>query len=552
MAVFFACWAAIGLAFSSTPPWWWRRHRQPEYFDSVGFRTALSRLQDQPFCLPQVALVQRSDVSSSVFAPGACDDEGSGSWRCSMLRWTNKAFDQLEGSTVSALASMATGQPFYHRTTRTRNSTTLFRSAALYRLVDDLAHTATLPREEVLREFNLTNTTVHNEELVLETTLSDTHKLAQTLVALYHGLAPSSPGSVLGGAVRDLLQPTTMSSDGSTARTRSGFDMVRKGLARAGASALNYIGRDAGKVPTRLQHLARPLDLHILTESQMQHHLAIAINLEARGLVVTALVLHPSCAKQGEERGQSVWEWTQQTASDMVYQLDSPMEERLLRQLGGTYRFASADEMEWMEVDVQVDERVLWITRIEYASQTHLSSSTAQMPLSTTSTSNTSNSNGSRVSVLQKYNVGGTADFFAGWTCQPDDLRLASCYRPHVGSDETGCYCRAWRQDAFVTHRVGLWPYTNATTRRTMYRIPPAAIRRDGASYMDQPSGGCPALGRPDPTQATQEMQRLGYTLALTEPVYSAQDGKVHKEARLTWIESGVEMHRVKPLELRW
>ncbi|SPO29797.1 uncharacterized protein UTRI_10280 [Ustilago trichophora] len=626
VCLFFVFWTFVALTVSGEMPgndirWPWTK--DPDYYGNMGFYNAMSRLHDQPFCLPDVGLLQPADVSSDETASlyrwrgfEASDSmsnndtypkiSNSNAWHCMMHGFTNQQFDKLVGSTVKestrrrrdsiqAVMSVAQGNPFYTRTASTAPSASEsndnFRSVALHQTMQLLSSSASqqtgknVTLNQLIQGFNLSDTRLVTQSHqssssehfalpvspLLETTLLDTHKFAQSLLAIYHGIIPPSEALPLSPVmIHSHLSPSVLSTDGSTATTESLFDLVRGVVSRSGGP-LAYIGRREYGAANGLQHSSRPLDLHTLNEIYGDHELSITLNLE-RGLVATALarlgspqnntlekVDRKQLQQQADEaNGDSLWNWLHLSVTDISYQLDRSLETRLRHKFSGTYRYeashkkddtrheSSADHFDWVEVDVQIDERVLWITRIEYAMAGTMgsSSSSGQVHFSTAT-----NGTIEPVSVLKKYNVGGTADFLAGWTCQAEDKGFANCYRPLVGTDESKCTCHSWRQGTDTAYRVGLWPLPSS--EGNLYRIPQAAIRLDGNSYMDQGIGGCPALWRPNYEEAVPEMLALGFELSFSEALYNT-NGSIAREAELQWLKSGLTLSRVRQTQSEW
>ncbi len=284
-------------------------------------------------------------------------------------------------------------------------------------------------------------------------------QFAQSIVALYHGESSAADSSLLSPHVmRNYLRRLEPTTDGTTSVTRSAFVAIRKSVVRRGGSALKGVGRhSAGGL--RLQNRDRMLEIDVLTELTDEHELVVTLDLE-RGLTVTSLArLHePRGSKTRASHGQqqvhvsetSLWDWMSRSADNIFHGLDWQSDDRLITTLSGTYRYQRQDSsaaqrlgglggIDWLEVDVSVDERSLWITRIE------LAATKAGSPT---------------VSILRKYNVGGTADFFGGWTCTTDYSKndLADCYRPHMGEDDSKCVCTDSGAGTTSNYRVGLWP----------------------------------------------------------------------------------------------
>lgn len=534
VGVFFLIWTGIGLFLNpASAAWPWKN--DPDYFGDVGFQRAKERLRDQPFCLPSVGLLEAADVL-------VVHDS-----RNHVFEWAEGEFDKLAGSKVrtsrqwrdqvEVVMSITHGQPFY---TRTANSETAiktadtFQSRVLYEAVKELSQAASITPQDLTRDLQLNDTRVIRDERhgssLLETTLSDTQQFVQSLIAIYHGLSHPTTTSLLDPAVvGDYLSPLTLSTDGSTSTTRSPFALVRQELSRFGGSSLVSVGPGFGGSFNKLQRHSRPLDLHVISEIGANHELSVAFNLE-RGLVVTVLAhltSDPQKEQRAEDSGDGVWDWMRSWFPNVVYSVEWRREARLKEMLAGTYRYernASLPhgEVEWIEVDVEVEERGPWITRIES------SSTSVSAP----------------VSLLRKYNVGGTADFFPGWTCQHEIGALYDCYRPRMGEDDSKCSCRT----GHPTTRVGLWPSVADHGGMMVYEIPQGAIRRDEASYMDQGLGGCPAIWRADEGQSVPEMDVLGYKVRFTEP-NRRSDGRLIEEAELTWLDSGIKMVRIRGVE---
>ncbi len=300
----------------------------------------------------------------------------------------------------------------------------------------------------------------------------------------------------------------------------------------------------------RLQHRYRPLHLYVLTETFADHELTVLLDIK-RGVIFSALARlsegpdHPSddFARQQDHSGNictsSVWDWMRDSVDDFFSVLAWGQGKRLTLATSGTYRYdgrntdatqlsASASRYEWLEVDLEVIEGSLWVTRIDYALADKKGKSDRH------------------VSVLSKYNVGGTANFFAGWSCLSWEQDMADCYRPRMGNDDSKCVCRNYGGQTPVnsSYRVGLWPKLDFG-EPNVFMIPPGTIRPDGNSYMDQGIGGCSSLfGRMEDRNTVPEMDALGYMVRLNG-AQAGSDGTVYKEAELEWLEPGLRLFRV-------
>ncbi len=576
------------------PPWVashlpWTRARQP--YRSYELNDATRRLEQQPFCLPPANRLNPADTQ--FVHDGSLDPNRlPQNWRTGVLFDSlGYDFDQLAGRKVRGSSqryreslylamSLSQGEPFYTRKVKAEaKSRSLgpmiqadnmtFRSPALGNAIrrlsvvassaadrhvgpEELVQALRLSHSRIVTETKLSSASVpFDEATVLETTSSDMQQFAQSIVALYHGESSAADSSLLSPHVmRNYLRRLEPTTDGTTSVTRSAFVAIRKSVVRRGGSALKGVGRhSAGGL--RLQNRDRMLEIDVLTELTDEHELVVTLDLE-RGLTVTSLArLHePRGSQTRASHGQqqvhvsetSLWDWMSRSADNIFHGLDWQSDDRLITTLSGTYRYQRQDSsaaqrlgglggIDWLEVDVSVDERSLWITRIE------LAATKAGSPT---------------VSILRKYNVGGTADFFGGWTCTTDYSKndLADCYRPHMGEDDSKCVCTDSGAGTTSNYRVGLWP-TPSVRRSGSYEIPRAAIRIDGSSYMDQGVGGCPSLWTPDANQGVPEMDLLGYKLAFTEARYDG-NGKMLKQAGLEWLDVGIDMVRISNDQPRW
>ncbi|GAK63898.1 uncharacterized protein PAN0_003c2107 [Moesziomyces antarcticus] len=517
-------------------------------------------------------------------------------------------FDKLAGTTVREAAkrrretmdlvmSIAQGAPFYTRkATECSSSSSLhpganttdhqvFRSRKLWQAVQQLAWAASLYAndgimpEQMLQALRLDHTRIvreahrhsrgssHNQTEALQTTILDAQKFVQSLLAIYYGLEQPAETFLNDAVIHHFFTIHELSTDSSTGSTHSPFDLVRKDLPRR-YTALSAVGHLNFGNALRLQQRNKPFQLYVLHEVYGDHELDIALDLE-RGLIVSTLARlaldhdetqeGKDCQLLQESKSQSPWDWLLQSVPSVLLDITWRLEERDRASLAGTYRYesglsnhstanSSPASFEWVEVDVGMEDAVPWITRIEYAPvRARPSSASAQVPFSADQLT-TDKSNGS-VSVLKKYNVGGTADFFAGWTCKWSQDQVADCYRPRVGEDDSRCSCKDWRTGATSSYRVGLWPVQEEGQVDTnVFHIPPAAIRLDGNSYMDQGVGGCSALFTPDEEQHVPEMEAFGYTLKFTEPERN-EDGTIRQETQLEWLEKGLKMTRVPQLQ---
>ncbi|TKY88807.1 hypothetical protein EX895_002438 [Sporisorium graminicola] len=441
--------------------------------------------------------------------------------------------------------SLVEGEPFYTRIASSDNSSSAnskatFRSSQLWRALQLLSTQASrstssnepVSIEELIEALQLNHTSVvsvPNKHPALKTTLRDVQHLLQTLLGNHHNVLPSLPAVGLDSlGVRNYFSPYALATDGVMASTHSGLTLVRQGTSSHGA--LRAVGTHGFAMS--LQQWNRKLDTLFLVEVEDGKELTIAINLE-RGLtsiILTDLIESTAAENEGEDKTTSMGEWIRIWFGNAVLLFDWAHEDWMDQNWAGTYRYqrhaedAEGTQFNWIEVDVQIDERVPWITRIEYSAYPNDTSSR------TTSSPSTS--------VLKKYNVGGTSDFLAGWTCQLSPESLSRCYRPLVGDDEGHCRCRGYRRDGkTISHnRVGLWPSkTRKLDGGRMWTIPQGTIRRDGSSYMDQGLGGCHALWKFDAEQTVPEMQHLGYHVQFVE-------GK----DQLKWLLPGLVMDRVR------
>lgn len=604
VCVFFVFWTLIAcLEQSPMMPWHDRRwpwNKHPDYNNDVGFWRALSRLEDQPFCLPDPELLQPSDISldrDDLNAEARCAsqvtfrlDNGTASVGAfsrlqlsSLFNWIGADFDSLAGSTVREQArrsresvqlvmSIAGGEPFYTRnasTAATSKTERSFRSLQLWRALQRLSlslqhHSGqAITVEALLVALQMDNSRVVSDPSrtddasleipVVETTLFDTHKFVQSLAATYHGLTQSSNKTLLDQrVVRDYLGPKSFNTDGNTANTRSTFSTIQWNVRGRGDGALYAVGRR--NFFNSMQRAGRSLHFHVLNEVYSDQELSILLDLH-RGVVMTASAHlvpfkddQPSSNNGTPQWGQSerstnVWDWMRESYANIQYELDSFKENRRWRAVGGTYRFdkhasrSSAESVyDWLEVDIELSETALWITRIEYA------------PAGNQSTSGSGS--GSSLSVLKKYNAGGTADFFAGWTCADSIEKLADCYRPRMGDDDSACFCTQSKFGTRSSYRVGLWRLL-ASHNHTIYEIPRGEVRLDTYSYMDQAQGGCPALWNRFNVDPVPEIESLGYKIKLTEPVHFA-NGSVAHQAELEWLDSALTLTRIRSTEPRY
>ncbi|TKY86334.1 hypothetical protein EX895_004483 [Sporisorium graminicola] len=521
--------------------------------------------------------------------------------------WAGRAFDDLAGTTVRESAkrrrdtvdlvmSIAEDKPFYTRTAKACSPSSsdrqgldtqdrsIFQSRKLLQAVQQLAWAAAsnsktnITPEQILQALHLNNTRIvkeshehrqkrdNNRAFVLETTIMDVQRFVQALVAISHGLEQPAKNFLNRAVVHHLLTLQEISSDGSTGSTHSPFDLVRRDLPGRG-TALSAVGHRNYCGATRLQYTNRPIDLYVLHEVYGEHELDITMNIE-RGLnIITLAHLSPNqnhspektaCRLPQSSETKSPWDWLTQELDTILYQITWRLEEERVA-WAGTYRYepdlasnsatnSSSSNFDWVEVDVDMEERVPWITRIEYALAGRRLSSSTQVRFKAGKA--TPAEPAGPVSVLKKYNVGGTADFFAGWTCKYGDHQLAECYRPRMGEDDSKCVCTDYRTDEVSSYRVGLWPVDGQNTTN-VYHIPRAAIRLDGNSYMDQGVGGCPALFRADEEQYVPEMEAFGYKLKFTEPVRH-KNGTILDEAELRWVEKGLKMKRIRQPKGKW
>ncbi|SJX65870.1 uncharacterized protein SRS1_21026 [Sporisorium reilianum f. sp. reilianum] len=522
LIVFFVFWTFAALVASGDIPYnrhghTWPWTKQPDYTQHPGFFEAMHRLAEQPFCLPDVGLLTSGDFSKR---RGWADPKG-------LFEMIGNSFDELDGSVVrespqqhrrrlQISLSLVQGEPFYTRTagsSASANSSATLRSYELWRLLDMLsAHNDDVTIEQLIDALQLDHTrVVASKPPALETTLADTQHLSQSLLAIRHDIL-SPLRAVDSQSVRSFFSPHTLTTDGVTASTHSPFTLVRQGLSRHGALAA--VGTHGSRVS--LQQLDRKLDMLVLAEVSGATELTIAVNVE-RGL--TGIILSElSPSQSDEEKVESMVEWMRSWYTNVVYALDWVDEDLMEQNWAGTYRYQHLDAddesvFNQIEVDIQIDERVPWITRIEYSPRTNGSST---------------------ISVLKQYNVGGTADFLASWTCQHSAAHLSRCFRPLVRDDDTHCRCGGYKRD-FSHYRVGLW---SSVARKPdggrLWTIPQGAIRRDAASYMDQGVGGCPALWKTDAHQTVPEMQDLGYHVEFVE-------GK----QQLRWTVPGLVLDRI-------
>ncbi|TKY88080.1 hypothetical protein EX895_003176 [Sporisorium graminicola] len=566
LVVFFVFWTLVALFASGDLPYNRHGHRWPWNRESdytrqkPGFWNARADLFDSPFCLPDAELLTTADISAN---------QG---WRRKHWNMTleliDQTIDQLTGTIVrkssgqrrdrvELVMSLVQGEPVHRQVAESpRASSDLngrsetFRSTELWRALQTLSLKAShqLPGgelvsiDELISALKLNNTRVVSKtggrlRPAVETTLSDVHHLVQTLLAIHHGVVPPLVHVGLDSlSVGNYFSPRTLNTDGVTASTRSPFTVVRQpSWTRSG----QLIGVGCpGNSHTSLQKGGRTLDVLNLLEHMDDRELAIAIDVQ-RGfttIVLSDLGAPPRETRPGDcdDREVSLVRWMRSRANDAIYALDWLHETVLEETWAGTYRYQNVDRdasssasnsFDWIEVDVQIDEGARWITRIEYSllpSHNDTTATPASAP----------------VSVLKKYNVGGTSDFLASWTCQSSPEALARCFRPLVGDDDSHCSCTHYRFGGnTVSHyRVGLWPsLARKSDGGKLWTIPQAAIRRDTGSYMDQGVGGCPALWKWDRKQKVPEMQKLGYHLEFIED-----------KEQLRWTGPGLVLDRVK------
>ncbi|GAC71965.1 hypothetical protein PANT_6c00002 [Moesziomyces antarcticus T-34] len=586
---------AVTAILTGRPPWagshlpW---TRTPEPYRSYELEEATRRLQQQPFCLPPA---NRLGLADTQFVHDRSRDPNWLPWNRqtgALFDFLGREFDQLAGSKVRGSSqryreslhlsmSLSQGEPFYTRNVKAEANSRLlrptvhhadnrtFRSLALGKAIrrlsvlassaadrhvgpEELVQALRLRHSRIVTETKLSPASAPpREAILLETTFSDMLRFAQSIVALYHGESSAADSSLLSPhVIRNYLRRLEPTTDGTTSVTRSAFVAIRKSVVRRGGSALKGVGRhSAGGL--RLQNRDRMLEIDVLTELRDEHELVITLDLE-RGLIVTSLahLRESPGSKTQASHGQqqvhfgesSLWDWMNGSADNIFHGLDWQSDDRIITTLSGTYRYQRQDSIatqpdsglggiDWLEVDVTLDERSLWITRIELA-PTKAGSPT--------------------VSILRKYNVGGTADFFGGWTCTTDYSKndLADCYRPHMGEDDSKCVCTDSAAGTTSNYRVGLWP-TSSVSRSGSYEIPRAAIRIDGSSYMDQGVGGCLSLWTPDAGQSVPEMHLLGYKLSFTEAQYDDK-GKMLRQAGVKWLDVGIDMVRISSDQPQW
>lgn len=593
LGVFFVFWVFIVCISSGRTPWdgvRWPWTKDPDYISDVGFWNAARRLQEQPFCYPEVEPLTLKEAGFVHETP---------SWRSHATWLLDRDFNHLAGSAVlgsvnrhrkrvQAVMSFSEGEPFYERTVEAHDSSAasmthgtgivqMFQSRALWEALQSLGLAASdrfrrnVTAQQLLLALDLNQSRIvsvltrdshHRAGTVfaLETTLSDTQKFVQSLASISHGLTkPSEDLPLDAQVIRQFLSPYVLNTDGSTATTHSPFGLVSKTLVSAGGNALKAVGHNEFK-GTQLQRGSRPQHFHVINEFYRDHELSIALDLE-RGLVISGsahLGLSQNHKPSYEQdwfsyQPVSIWDWIRSSYGSLQYDLDMRYED-IFKRVSGTYRYqrnnaskvvvdstAHPEQYDWMEVDVEVGERAFWITRIEYQLVVN-NASELTLP----------------VSVLRKYNAGGTADFYAGWTCKFDKKELADCYRPRVGEDDSKCSCRDYRSEVTSSYRVGLWPVSTGTSPgKRVYEIPPNAIRVDTNSYMDQGSGGCLALWSRDDNDdgdnmvRVPEMEALGYKIRLTQPQLSS-DGAIIKETAIEWLNGGISLERVSPTHYKW